>query len=977
MHSGRLPLGALLLALLLNVLLPVAPPPLTYHPLRALLALRTTPVDKAGLSPQRAARCGAPSLCADAGARVTVAVLDSGADRTHPALSIAVVGYGDFVGDRDGDPRSPTGGDSLGHGTFVASVVAGRPGASGCGGGVAPLASLLTLRVFDDEQASRTTSMLAAFDAARAGGASVLLLSVGGPDSLDAPFTDAVIDTVARGVVVVSAVGNDGPAWGTVASPADLPWVVGVGGLGSARGRPGLSVAAFSSRGPVGGSMGEVDASGNVFPTAAVDVVAPAEDIAGAALGSGCRVMSGTSAAAPLVAGAVAVLLSDAASRLAGTHPGLLRSAESPAGVRQALHAGAIRLTGPSLFEQGAGVLSVEGSLVAAAAHPPLGTVTSFPSALPFSYGDCTYGAPLCDQPLWWGSGAVPVGLNLTLLNSVGVAGAVVGVAGSDAAHGSPLDPLAFGFTPETAAVLAPSWAPDNSHGALLDISLTTQRRLWPWGGWLAVGLVVGRDPASGRKGGGGSSWDQHTNVGTGEVVFWVLTELEADVAAALPKGGNGLPSLPVCAGDPAPRCLSPDGRALLVRVKVPVSAQIAMYPPPKDLRVLWDGAHSVSYPAAHVPADNAHAAAPGSSPFDIGGDGPIGNHRGFLAQLREQEFAVVVRRGGWASSCAPALTEYGVLLVVDPEKSWEAGEVAAAVTAVRSGTALLVFGDWWEARALKDTVYHDASSQTHWRPVTGGANLPGLNKLLAPFGFGLGGTIYSGEIEGEGGRAPYSSGSSLAVVPSDANVLYARLRPHTQGGMGDVVPVPVLALSRGESRVAVFGDSGCVDDSTSATPAPSRHCWWITTWLLGYVRNGGFAAAQNNFVVGDASLQGDGEVLRALAKESKLGEVAVKEFAPPASDKDLPAREAPPPPPADASLSPSEAVAAALAGGGVKGNNLFDGSLEGLLPARTVPHDAWLARGGGARDAAAHLAAPAEGACAAAPPVLRVLGNK
>ncbi|KAH8046308.1 serine-type endopeptidase [Aureococcus anophagefferens] len=62
------------------------------------------------------------------------------------------------------------------------------------------------------------------------GDVDVLNLSVGGPDFADAPFVDKVRDVVASGVTVVSAIGNDGPLWGTLNSPADMLEVVGVGG---------------------------------------------------------------------------------------------------------------------------------------------------------------------------------------------------------------------------------------------------------------------------------------------------------------------------------------------------------------------------------------------------------------------------------------------------------------------------------------------------------------------------------------------------------------------------------------------------------------------------------------------------------------------------------------------------------------------------------------------------------------------------
>ena len=71
-------------------------------------------------------------------------------------------------------------------------------------------------------------------------------LSIGGPDFLDQPFVDKVRELSAHGVVIVSAVGNDGPGFGTQHNPADQTDTIGVGAIGSLN---GAGVASFQSRG--------------------------------------------------------------------------------------------------------------------------------------------------------------------------------------------------------------------------------------------------------------------------------------------------------------------------------------------------------------------------------------------------------------------------------------------------------------------------------------------------------------------------------------------------------------------------------------------------------------------------------------------------------------------------------------------------------------------------------------------------------
>ena len=101
------------------------------------------------------------------------------------------------------------------------------------------------------------------------------------------------------GIVVVSAIGNDGPFYGTLNNPADQMGVLGVGGIGNDE-----RVAAFSSRGmtthelPFG------------YGRAKPDVVTYSRKLRGSAIDGSCRTLSGTSVASPVVAGVVTLLAS-------------------------------------------------------------------------------------------------------------------------------------------------------------------------------------------------------------------------------------------------------------------------------------------------------------------------------------------------------------------------------------------------------------------------------------------------------------------------------------------------------------------------------------------------------------------------------------------------------------------------------------------------------------------------------------------
>lgn len=72
----------------------------------------------------------------------------------------------------------------------------------------------------------------------------LLQLSIGGPDFLDKPFVDKVLELSANKVIMVSAIGNDGPLYGTLNNPGDQMDVIGVGGINFEE-----KIAKFSSRG--------------------------------------------------------------------------------------------------------------------------------------------------------------------------------------------------------------------------------------------------------------------------------------------------------------------------------------------------------------------------------------------------------------------------------------------------------------------------------------------------------------------------------------------------------------------------------------------------------------------------------------------------------------------------------------------------------------------------------------------------------
>ncbi|MEU4510854.1 S8 family serine peptidase [Nonomuraea wenchangensis] len=240
---------------------------------------------------------GAPKAWAAGydGAGVKVAVLDTGIDRTHPDLAGKVVAEADFSGSQDATDRH-------GHGTHVASTIAGS-GAAGGGAhkGVAPGASLLVAKVCDDRGDCLNSSVIAGMEWAAEQGADVVNLSLGGEAPLDYPDPQSqAVDelTEESGTLFVIAAGNNGQDE-SIGSPGVARAALTVAATDNAD-----RLASFSSRGPIW----------YADRTLKPDIAAPGVDITAARAaqsswpGDLYTDASGTSMATPHVAGAAAVL---------------------------------------------------------------------------------------------------------------------------------------------------------------------------------------------------------------------------------------------------------------------------------------------------------------------------------------------------------------------------------------------------------------------------------------------------------------------------------------------------------------------------------------------------------------------------------------------------------------------------------------------------------------------------------------------
>jgi len=221
------------------------------------------------------------------GESIVVAVIDTGIDTTHPDLASTVIGGADFSNIGTPDGTTPVGSSAY-HGTMVASLIAGQGLRSGGIIGIAPGAKLLSVSVGLGVESSDTDAQIAAaiiwsVDA----GADVINLSLSrNSGSWPTSWDEAFLYAFDSDVVIVAASGNEADGRYRAAAPATIPGVISVTGVDQ-----DLQASKLS------GTSG-LD----------VSVSAPGAGLYGSYPGDQIAGWSGSSAAAPLVSGIVALM---------------------------------------------------------------------------------------------------------------------------------------------------------------------------------------------------------------------------------------------------------------------------------------------------------------------------------------------------------------------------------------------------------------------------------------------------------------------------------------------------------------------------------------------------------------------------------------------------------------------------------------------------------------------------------------------
>lgn len=281
------------------------------------------------------------------GLGIKVAVIDTGIDDTHPDLQGVVSKRKNFTNEKDED--------LVGHGTHVASIIAGRGIADSAKKGLANSCTLFDGKVLASDGYGSASNVIAGIEWAVENGANIINMSLGASGPFDG--TDALSEAsnwaVAQGVIVCAAAGNCGPEGNhleclslgnkTINTPGCAISVITVGAIDKTK-----KIAGYSSRGPTWGNIPKPD----VVTIGSAMIAARAKDTSmGTPINDFYTMASGTSMATPVCSALIALLIEAAKAN----------SQEfKPEDVKTVLKNNAISIEGAGKMEQGSGFIEME-----------------------------------------------------------------------------------------------------------------------------------------------------------------------------------------------------------------------------------------------------------------------------------------------------------------------------------------------------------------------------------------------------------------------------------------------------------------------------------------------------------------------------------------------------------------------------------------------------------------------------------------
>ena len=394
----------------------------------------------------------------------------------------------------------------------------------------------------------------------------------------------------------------------------------------------------------------------------------------------------------------------------------------------------------------------------------------------------------------------------------------------------------AFARSSPTLALAWPSPSVSDPHPHLPQVRVEHQEVVWPWSGYVAVHITV--------------------------------TAAGADLSGEV----GGTLSLTVEATDA-------EGVFRSQVVALPINVRVTPTPH-RSQRLLWDQFHSIAYPSGYFPRDNLKVQ---GDMLDWCGDHVHTNFREAYHELRSKGYFVDVLTTDW--TCVDA-TLYGAVLIVDSEDEFFPAEVEKMERDVRElGLGLVVFADWFSAAGIAGAAFFDDNTRSQWSAVTGGANVPALNDLLAPFGIGFGDRVFDGAwalSKATSAQVGFLSGVNVARFPKGG---FLRASAHRELKERDVSGPAHLRGAKAKDPPRLKGSGakhlgGAVDPSSPPSPPASRalaeppailgavDVCDTTTGCAGQVSAGGARVSSGG---GRVVVYGDASCLDAWAKSSPL----------------------------------------------------------------------------------------------------------
>ena len=253
--------------------------------------------------------------------------------------------------------------------------------------------------------------------------------------------------------------------------------------------------------------------------------------------------------------------------------------------------------------------------------------------------------------------------------------------------------------------------------------------------------------------------------------------------------------------------------------VQIPIKIKV-IKTPDKSQRILFDQFHSINYPIAHIPIDDLSKTEV-KSPLDWTGDSLLSNFQSLYLHLKTKGYQVETLL---TEFCRFDASLYSSLLLIDLERNFTDVETIKLQDDVRNGLNLLVFADWYNDLVIQKLKFYDENARKWSKPVTGGSNIPAINKLIEFTGVKFSETT----VTNSGGDFKIASGSaidisnckgkkcqSLQQKVSNLTKFYSDRKSFSENFLQTETILAAIEFDKNNGKVFLFADSDLIDDNS------------------------------------------------------------------------------------------------------------------------------------------------------------------